>query len=147
VPLIVRWPEKGGRGRVCKVPVNTVDLCPTFLDLAGATREGRHVLDGETLVPLLKGRKGLKRDALYWHYPLAKPHFLGGRSSGAIRKGDYKLVEFYDTGQTELYNLKADPGERQNRTPTMPGKVLELRKLLEKWRDNVGARSSGGSGG
>ncbi len=146
VPLIVRWPGKAGRGRVCKVPVNTVDLCPTFLDLAGATREDRHAIDGESLVPLLKGRQDLKRDALYWHYPLAKPHFLGGRSSGAIRKGDYKLIAFYETGQTELYNLKADPGERQDLTPTMPGRVLELRKLLEKWRDKVGARSSRGPG-
>ncbi len=140
VPLIVRWPGVVRPNTVCDVPVDTMDFYPTFLDVAGAQRDPKQVLDGESLVPLLKRTGGLKRDALYWHYPLAKPHFLGGRNAGAIRAGDYKLIEFYDTGKCELYHLGDDPGERRELTATMPGKVSELRKRLANWRKETGAR-------
>jgi len=85
------------------------------------------------LVPLFKGSGRLRRDTLYWHYPLASPHFLGGRSSGAIRHGDFKLIEFYDTG-SRAYNLRNDVGEQRDLAPAMPGKVSELRRMLHSWR-------------
>lgn len=140
VPMIVCWPA-GVRGNsVCDVPVNTIDFYPTLLDLAGIReRPSKHVLDGESLMPLLRQTGGLEREDLYWHYPRTKPHFLGGRSSGAIRKGDYKLIEFFDTGVRELYNLADDPGEQRNLMQRMPGKVIELKRDLEAWRKRVGA--------
>ena len=143
VPLIVRWPGVVKPGAVCNVPVNTVDVYPTFLDLAGAAPAAGQIFDGESLVPLLKRTGGLKRDALYWHYPLAKPHFLGGESGGAIRQDNLKLIEFYETGKLELYDLKADPGERSDLAGALPEKASALRRRLARWRDQVGATIPG----
>jgi len=96
-PLIVRWPGVVEASSVCNAPMSTVDFYPTFLGIAALKSESDHILDGVSLLPLLKGKKSkLKRDTLYWHYPLAKPHFLGGKSGGAIREGDWKLIEFFD---------------------------------------------------
>src|SRR5262249_56524534 len=96
-------------------------------------------LDGESLVPLLRGTARPRREALFWHYPLAKPHFLGGRSAGTVRKGDHKLIEFFDTGKVELYDLRADPGEKKDLSKAVPAKAAELRRLLAGWRKRVGA--------
>jgi arylsulfatase A-like enzyme len=141
VPLIVRWTGTVPARTVCKTPTVNVDFYPTFLDAAAVTPDPRQRLDGISILPVLR-RAGaqLERDTLYWHYPLEKPHFLGGRSSGAIRKGAWKLIEFFDSGTAELYNLADDVGEADNLAEKQPAKVAELKKLLEEWRRNVGAR-------
>jgi len=140
-PLIVRWPGVVEAGSVCNAPMSTVDLYPTFLGIAGLKSQRQQVLDGVSLLLLLKGKKTkLKRDTLYWHYPLAKPHFLGGKSGGAIREGDWKLIEFFDDGKVELYNLAEDISEKNNLAEKMPAKASELRKRLAKWREEVGAK-------
>ena len=140
-PLIVRWPPVVKAGCVCKAAMSTVDFYPTFLEIAGLGAERGQVLDGVSLLPLLKGKKTkLKRDTLYWHYPLAKPHFLGGKSTGAIRNGGWKLIEFFDDGKVELYNLAEDISEKNNLAEKMPSKANELRKRLAKWRKEVGAK-------
>ena len=96
------------------------------------------------MLPLFKDPSaGLPRDALFWHYPLEKPHFLGGRSSGAIRQGDWKLIELFDTGERELYNLADDVGEQRNLADRMPERVAKLREKLEAWRTQVGATAPG----
>jgi len=141
VPMIVRWPDVVREASVCDVPVTTVDFYPTFLEMAGGKGEEGHVLDGESLVPVLKGDGKLKRDAIYWHYPLSKPHFLGGCSSGAVRRGPFKLIEFFDSGKAELYDLSRDIGESTDLANTMPQKVGELRGLLETWRASAVFRS------
>ncbi|MGB2807760.1 MAG: sulfatase/phosphatase domain-containing protein, partial [Sedimentisphaerales bacterium] len=82
----------------------------------------------------------LARDILYWHYPLKKQHFLGGRSAGAIRQGDFKLIEFFDNGEVELYNLAKDISEKHNLVEELPAKAKELQKRLTEWRGDVGAR-------
>jgi len=139
VPLLVRWPGVAKPGSVCHTPVSSVDFCPTLLEIAGVRPDPSQVLDGESLAPLLRGTGGLKRDALFWHYPLARPHFLGGRSSGAVRKGDWKLIEFFDTARVELYNLRDDPGEKTNLAPRRPEQTAELQRLLADWRRRVNA--------
>ena len=140
-PLIVRWPGVAAPGSVCAAPMSTVDFYPTFLGIAGSKAPKDHILDGVSLLPLLKGKKSkLKRDTLFWHYPLAKPHFLGGRSGGAIRDGDWKLIEFFDDDRIELYNLADDVSEKNNLAEKMPTKAGELRKRLAKWREEVGAK-------
>jgi hypothetical protein len=87
---------------------------------------------------LLKGTGTLRRDAIFWHYP----HYHGGgnRPSGAVRAGDYKLVEWYEDGRVELYNLAADLGEQNDLAPDRPLKAAELRRMLHEWRDKVNAR-------
>jgi len=141
-PLIVRWPGVAKPASTCSVPVSSVDFYPTMLDMAGVKPNPRQRLDGESIVPLLKQTGGLKRHALFWHYPLDRPHFLGGRSSGAVRQRDLKLIEFYDAGKVELYNLRDDVGERNDLATKLPGKAAELRKLLAEWRQSVGAKPS-----
>jgi len=140
VPLIVRWPGVARAGTVSDVAVTSTDLYPTIIDAAGADRDRNQVCDGESIVPVLERSGQLDRDALFWHYPLDKPHFLGGRSAGAVRQGAFKLIEFYDTGEVELYNLEEDLGETHNLVPEMDGKTVELRKRLTDWRDEVGGR-------
>ena len=70
---------------------------------------------------------------MYWHYPLKKPHFLGGKSSGAIRKGPWKLIEFFETGEVELYNLREDIGERNDLAESYPEKTQALLRMLRDW--------------
>lgn len=139
VPLIVRWPGVVRRGSTCNVPVVTHDFYPTFAELSGATIPPDRPVDGTSVLPLLTQRGGIDREALYWHYPLRKPHFLGGKSAGAVRQGDYKLIEHFETGELELYNLKRDLGEQRDMRLSMPGKVIELHRRLTQWRKEVGA--------
>jgi arylsulfatase A len=134
VPAIMHWPGRIQAGIVSDVPTNTVDYFPTLLEVAGARPDPRQPVDGESLTPLFKTGGKLRRDTLYWHYPLAKPRLLAARSSGAIRHGDYKLIEFFDTGEIQLFNLRADVGEQWNLAPTLPQKVAELRAMLASWR-------------
>jgi arylsulfatase A-like enzyme len=139
-PLLVRWPGQVAPGGVCHTPVATVDFYPTFCIAAGVHPDPRQKLDGTNLLPLLENpAASLPRDALYWHYPLDQPHFLGGRSAGAIRADDWKLIEFFDTGQWELYRLSDDVGEQHNLAAAQPDKGQELRAKLAAWRREVHA--------
>jgi arylsulfatase A-like enzyme len=145
VSLIVRYPKIVPAGTVCKSPTSNIDFYPTLCQLARAGSDSQHHCDGVSILPLLKNPNyQLKRDAFYWHYPLAKPHFLGGRSSGAIRKGDWKLIEYFNTDQKELYNLADDIGEQNNLASKNPEKVAELYGLLKAWRNDVGAKIPSG---
>jgi arylsulfatase A-like enzyme len=135
VPLIVAGPGVEKPGRVSDVPVSSIDFFPTVLDLCGLTTESKP--DGVSLVPVLKGG-GLKRDALYWHYP----HYAnqGGRPGGVVRAGDMKLIEFYENDRRELYDLKRDPGESRNLAAEKPDVVRDLATKLELWRVDVEAQ-------
>jgi arylsulfatase A-like enzyme len=116
--------------------------------LASAGPDSKQHIDGVSLVPVLKNPEApLQRDNLYWHYPLAKPHFLGGHSSGAVRKGDWKLVEYFDADRKELYNLADDISEKNNLASKNPEKVAELQGLLKAWRKDVGAKIPSGQSG
>lgn len=136
VPLIVRWPGAVKPGSECGEPVSSVDFYPTLLDMAGASRDPSHALDGRSLVPLLRERGGFERDAIYWHYP----HYHHCPPCGSIREGDYKLIEYFEEGDLELYNLKEDIGEKNNLAETMPEKATALRKKLAAWRKSVNAK-------
>jgi arylsulfatase A-like enzyme len=123
----------------CGQPISTVDFYPTFLELLGIEPDPRQHLDGVSIASLLRGEsKQLPRDSLYWYYPLPKKHFLGGRSSDVIRKGRYKLIEFFDDQTVELYDAVNDVGEENDLSSTMPEKVSELRRELAAWREDVG---------
>jgi arylsulfatase A-like enzyme len=137
VPLIVSWPGAVKPGSVCDVPVSGVDLYPTILDATGVKPTGGRVIDGESLVPLLRGTGQLRRQAIYWHYP----HYSYATTPyGAVRQGDYKLIEFYETGKVGLYNLRKDLGEKKDLHEEMPARATELQQLLRDWRRQVGAQ-------
>ncbi|MCC6123334.1 MAG: sulfatase [Pirellulales bacterium] len=136
VPWIVRAPGATKPGSICDAPVISTDLYPTILELVGLSPMPRQHVDGVSLAPLLTGAE-LKRGALYWHYP----HYgnQGGAPSGAVRDGDWKLIEWYEDGSLELFNLKEDPGEKRNLSVENPAKLRELRAKLLDWRKAVKA--------
>jgi arylsulfatase A-like enzyme len=151
VPLIVHWPGTTAPGSACDTPVVTMDLFPTLLEIAGlpqpmqpdsAGAEAAPVtLDGVSLVPLLRGTGTLSRDDLFWHYPHHQHYQLGGTMPyGAIRSGDFKLIEFYNDMRVELYDLRTDVGEQHDLAAERPAQADELRSRLQAWRASVGAQ-------
>ena len=137
VPWIVRWPGKVQPGTVCDIPVISMDVFPTLLEVVGL--EAPDLLDGESLVPILTGRGGLNRDALYFHYPNYAFH-KNNRLGSAIREGDYKLIRRYDDGSLELYHLASDLGERTNLSRQLPLLAQRLNAKLGRWLAETGAR-------
>jgi uncharacterized sulfatase len=135
-PLVVRWPGVVRPGSVCREPTVSVDFYPTLLEVAAARPPADQVLDGVSLVPLLKQSGGLKREAIYFHYP----HYHHSRPAGAIRAGALKLIEFFDDDALELYNLEEDIGEKTNLAEKLPQKARSLRAKLRAWRESVGAK-------
>jgi arylsulfatase A len=136
IPWIVRWPGVTRAGAVSDVPVITTDLFPSITVAAGVGPDGGHPVDGIDISAALHGG-GLRREALYWHYP----HYSnqGGVPGGAIRRGDFKLIEFYENGKLELYNLRQDVGERHNLASAQPGRAKEMQRMLADWRTGVNA--------
>jgi arylsulfatase A len=134
-PLIVRWPGFVEPGSVCRTPVSSVDFYPTFLEITNTEKDPAYPLDGESIIPLLKQNGQLKRLNLYWHYP----HYHHSTPAGAIRSGEWKLLEFFEDGKLELYNLTEDIGEHNNLAKEMPEKAQDLKKKLEVWRFSVEA--------
>lgn len=134
-PLIVKWPGVTESGSTCSVPVVSTDFFPTFVQIAGGDPGKTTGVDGQSLVPLLKGASTLKPRALYWHFPHRKP--LG--NSGAIRKGQFKLIENFTTGEVELYDLSEDIGEKTDLSKQMPDKAGELLTELIAWRKELNA--------
>ena len=143
VPFIVRWPGHTKPGGTSDTPAAHVDVFPTFLEIAGGKRPSQ-VLDGESIVPVLRDPSAkLKRDAIYFHFP----GYLEGYSTkqwrtspvGFIHAGDWKLMEFFETGKLELYNVREDIGEKNNLAERMPERAKELHARLQAWRQQVGA--------
>ncbi len=143
VPLLVRWPGVVQAGRACDVPVTTLDVAATLLDAAGTAIPAGTIHDGLSLRPLLAGSGTLSPRDLLWHYP----HYSnqGGRPAAAILAGDggspgsEKLVEHFEDGLLELFDLSADPGERRNLAAERPDRAAELRRRLVAWRGRLAA--------
>ncbi|MHC4618622.1 MAG: sulfatase [Planctomycetota bacterium] len=138
-PMIIRWPGVVKPGSICNEPVISTDFYPTILEMASLPPRPQQHMDGLSLVPLLKAGGSLSRDAVYWHYPHYHPQNPYG-PFGAIRKGDWKLIEYYEDMNVELYNIGRDLGEKVNLAETNPAKANELRDMLHTWRASVGAQ-------
>jgi arylsulfatase A-like enzyme len=144
VPYIFRWPGKIKPGGICDEPINSVDLYPTFLDLAAAQPPANYILDGASYAPILRagGVGTLNRDAIYWHFPGylgAGPGSWRTTPGGAVRAGDWKLQEYFEDGRLELYNLKEDISQKNDLAKQMPDKVKELHAKLVAWREKLKA--------
>ncbi|MFD2571807.1 sulfatase [Spirosoma soli] len=138
-PFVAYWPGTIKAGSVSDQVINTLDIYPTLLELVGVQPSANLVLDGVSLAPVLKGKAGPIPRTLYWHYPIAKPHFLGGRSAGAIRSGDFKLIEYFDNGQVQLFNLSDDLGEQTDLSQKLPAQREQLLTRLRQWRQKAAA--------
>ncbi len=142
VPLVVRWPGIVKPGTTTVVPATTLDIAATLLDVGGTTQPVKTVLDGTSLRPVLAGGTLPARD-LCWHYP----HYAnqGGRPTAAIIAGDgpsqgtEKLVEHFEDGRVELFDLATDPGERRDLAAERPERAAALKERLAAWRAAVGA--------
>lgn len=139
VPAIFSWPGKLSKEIVSDNYFSSIDYLPTFCELAGISEIPKNV-DGKSIVQLLlqpEKEQDTERP-LFWHYP----HFSNqlGRPAGSVRVGDFKLVELYETGTLELYNLKEDISESNDLSKKMKGKTQEMHKMLTDWRESVNAQ-------
>jgi arylsulfatase A-like enzyme len=136
-PMFIKWPGSGSAGLVTDVPVTSTDFYPTILEMAGLELRPEQHMDGVSLAPMLTGIGELEERPIFWHYP----HYSnqGGKPGAAVRLGDYKLIEFFDPGLVELYNLKEDIGESKDLMGQMPEKAQEMLELLHAWQEEVGA--------
>jgi arylsulfatase A-like enzyme len=136
IPLIVRAPAVEA-GTVVTRPGVTMDLFPTLLDLVGLAPLPAHHLDGSSLVPLLVGADRKTAPLLSWHFP--HYHGSGNVPSGAIRAGDWKMIEWFETGAVELYDLATDSAEVVDVAAVQEAVADSLRALLTDWRAAVAA--------
>ncbi|GAB1474046.1 sulfatase [Bacteroidota bacterium] len=140
VPLIVKLPGKGLKGIISDVPVTSPDLLPTIMDILGVKDVALENSDGVSLKPLLKGKKTLKREAIYWHFPHYSNHGMQS-PGGAVRWGDYKLIEYYENNSVQLFNLKNDIEEMKDISKTEPEITDRLKRMLDTWRKSVNAKT------
>jgi uncharacterized sulfatase len=137
VPFILSWPGVVPAKSTTSAMCSSVDFFPTVLDIIDKSPPSDLVLDGISLLPLLRNEKQtLSRDTLYWHYP----HYHHSRPSSAIRQGDWKAIEFFDTGKVELYDLSSDSSEAHDLGEKFPDRANSLRSQLDKWRRSVNAQ-------
>jgi len=136
VPLIVKWPGAAANGALCDAPACSIDILPTVAEICRVPVASE--IDGVSLAPLLRKEAGFAARPLFWHYP----HYSnqGGRPGGAVRDGDYKLIESYETGRLELFDLKNDTGENNNLIERLSDEARTLAARLRDWRAGVQAQ-------
>jgi arylsulfatase A-like enzyme len=139
VPLIVKWPKRAAANTVSQVQVTGMDHYPTILQMAGLELAPKQHLDGQSYLSALQGEV-YQRPAMFWHSPLARPGSTGDTNSTAIIEGDWKLIDWYDDGVVELYNLKDDPAEKYNKADENTGRVRDMLSKLQAWKKEVNAR-------
>ena len=119
------------------MPVSSIDVFPTLLEAAETGAPDSVLVDGISLMPLLKGRGGVRREPLFWHFP----HYRGGLGPYAIiRAGDWKLIKRYDKNSVELFDLRSDPGEQCDLALQLPEVAESQARKLEDWQARIGAR-------
>lgn len=130
------WTGPGVKsGSVYKEPVATIDFLPTLLELADIRLPDHQVVDGRSLVSCRNG-KTLERPDLFWHFPC---YTGNAKPSSAVRQGNWKLIEFFETGKAELYDLSSDPSENKDLAETNPEIAKELLQTLHDWQKETGA--------
>jgi len=141
-PLLVKWPGVTKPGSVCGAPMTSPDFYPTILEMAGLPLIPAQHVDGISLTNLFKGAdapdKNRKDGAIYWHYP----HYghQGGTPGCSMRMGDYKLIEFFEDGRLELYNLINDIREDYNIINENRELAERMHGMLKKWQVEVQAK-------
>jgi len=131
----MRWP-RGIQAGTNSVPVSSIDLLPTILEVCNLPVPKE--IDGQSIVSVWKGTQSPRSADLYWHYP----HYSnqGGKPGAAIRSGKWKLIEFYEDGRRELFDVAADMREGRNLAAQHPDVVTELAQKLDDWRSSIGAK-------
>ena len=159
-PMCVKWPGVVKPRTTCDTPVISTDFFPTIMEMAGAKKPVGKILDGESIIPLLKGGKTLKREAIFWHFPAylqggvtgARDSKFRTRPVGVVRKGRWKLLQYFEewvldggrskidtNNSVELYDIEADISETNNLANANKAKRDELLELLIEWQNSVDA--------
>lgn len=154
VPTFAVWPGVIEKETSCPTPITGVDFLPTFADIAGARLPRYQSVDGRSFVPLLKGEPALEDRSIFWHYPLylegsdynkvvpifgTKTMYWRATPCSVVRKGDWKLIQFFETDSVELYNVRDDIGETNELSNTYPEKALNLLSELKRWQKETRA--------
>ncbi|MEC7564270.1 MAG: sulfatase [Planctomycetota bacterium] len=147
VPMIVSWPGITTAGSRCATPVIGVDFMPTLLEIAGLKPKGGQVMDGKSIVPLFSNPNvEWPERSIYWHFP-AYLEKSGGAGKGvpfrttpasAVRRGDWKMIHFYEDGRQELYNLRNDLSEREDLFAKRPEIARQMSEDLVGWVKDTG---------
>ena len=138
VPLIVHWPGKTKGNTISHAMVTGTDFYPTLLEMLELPTLPKQHVDGVSFLPALQGGDH-DRGAIYWHFPHYSNH--GYQSpGGAIRLGNYKLLEYYENGGVQLFDLKDDLGEQNDLSKVKPAITAKLLKMLHDWRRQVDAK-------
>ena len=137
---MIRWPGVIAASSQCAVPTTSTDYYPTLLEAAGLPLRPEQHVDGVSLAPLFRGEAKLEREAIYWHYP----HYSnqGGTPASSLVSGDgrWKLVEYFEDGRHELFDLETDPSETRDAAAQQPELTRRLAGLLHAWQREVGAK-------
>lgn len=150
VPLLVVWDGEIAAGSSSALPVSGLDFFPTVLDLTGIAAADELLLDGQSLLPILRGGAEHTERALVWHFPIYLQQYAGKeddshdplfrtRPGSVLRMGKWKLHEYFEDDRLELYDLEADPGERQNLAMLQQEVAERLHRMLKDWRVETGA--------
>ena len=154
VSTCVTWPGVIKPASSCDTPLTSVDLLPTFAEIAGAQLPKNQPVDGRSFLPLLKGKKALDERAIFWHYPLYLPGSGAGKvkpvygttepywrgvPATVMRKGDWKLFYFYEDKSVELYDVKNDISEKKNLATEQAKRAATMKKELLTWVKNTNA--------
>ena len=156
VPFFVNWPGKVQPASTSEEPITAVDIYPTFCEIAGANLPGNQVQDGKSLVPLLLGERTTfngddkEARAVFWHFPAylqsygtiideQRDPLFRTRPCSIIRRGDWKLHQYFEDGGLELYNLSDDVGESQNVAEKFPERTQKMIRELKAWQQEIGA--------
>ncbi len=137
VPLIIVDPGQSLKGSTSNQFAISCDYYPTLIELAGLKMQESLEFDGKSLAPALVDST-IQRDAIFWHYP--HYHLEGARPYSAVRKGDWKLIRFFETDSYELYNLKEDISESNDLADKNLDKLYELKQTLFDWYQEVDAQ-------
>ena len=136
VPLFFTWPGVIPAGTSCSTPFSSPDLYPTLLEMAGLPARPEQHCDGLSFAPMLREDGQISERPIFWHYP----HYgnQGGTPASSLRQGRYKLIEFFEDGRLELYDLQEDISEQHDISALYPEITRELHAVLAAWRTGVG---------
>lgn len=146
-PMFAYWQGKIKGGLKSEIPITNLDFFPTILEVAGVEKPAGKVLDGRSILPILTKNETMDERPLFWHFPIylqdgnieCQDLKFRTRPGSAIRLGDWKLIQYFENNDIELYNLKDDIGEKNNVAHSNPEKVQELLAMLDKWRIETNA--------
>lgn len=138
VPLFIKWPGHVKPREENESLVMLMDILPTLLDITSGEKLNTN---GKSILPVINNKANWKNRTIYWHSPNARPNNTGDTESSAIRQGDYKLINWYKEGRTELYNIAKDPSESHDLSKEMPELTNILLSALNQWKSGLNVKS------